>query len=74
MRHPPYGFDIYLVNDKTIRKEDGANYFDLLRKAELYSRCAWIVRDCIWEAKLARTFDFDKQDIIDFTKLSKPAM
>ena len=39
LHHPPYGFDInlviYLVNVKTI-EEDGANFCDLLRKAEPY--------------------------------------
>ena len=40
MRHPPYGFEIYLVNvnigKRQNHKEDGANFCGLLRKAELY--------------------------------------
>ena len=35
LRNRPNGFDIYLVNVKTIR-DDCANFYGLLRKAELY--------------------------------------
>ena len=36
-----------------------------------YIRRNHVVRDCVWETKLGVTFNFDKQDVIDFTKISK---
>ena len=43
MRNRPYGFEIYLVNVKTISKDDCANFCGLLRKAELYIKNSFLL-------------------------------
>ena len=40
----------------------------------VFSRCGGVIRYFESEAKTRLTFNFDKQDLIDFTKFSKVTM